>query len=224
MSLTKTSAPARSDLATGATTRAADAVGGPAATVGHVPITQRPFFWHGTMLTAGALSWSSMIAVFGFNDESTAYQYAHNASAFLFQVGVLALVRVLWRTRAIGSGTFARTALRIEVGALTLAMASTASDFLGLTNLDNPASLALDMFWPISMLGMFLIGVRIAIAGRWKGLSRFWPIVAESWAVVTVPTMGIFGEGVARWVGAAHLVVGYAVLGQIVARKNADGS
>jgi hypothetical protein len=36
--------------------------------------------------------------------------------------------------------------------------------------------------------------------------------------------MGIFGEGVARWVGAAHLVVGYAVLGQIVARKNADGS
>ena len=213
MSITQTSAPARSDLSTTAPT------GTPT-----VPLTQRPYFRHGTMLTVGALAWSSMIAVFGLNNESTVYQYAHNASAFLFQVGVLCLVRVLWRTKAIGVGKVARTVLRIEAGALALAMASTASDFIGLTNLDNPASLALDLFWPISMLGMFLIGIRIAIAGRWKGLSRFYPLVAESWAVVTVPTMGIFGEGVARWVGAAHLVIGYAVLGQIIARKQADGS
>ncbi|GAA2164438.1 hypothetical protein [Pedococcus bigeumensis] len=211
MSLTKTSAPARSDVPTGA---------------GQEPVAPnaRPYFLHGSMLTVGALAWSSMIAVFGFNNESTAYQYAHNASAFLFQVGVLSLVRVLWRTKAIGAGKVARTVLRIETGALALAMASTASDFFGLTNLDNPASLALDMFWPISMLGMFLIGIRIAVAGRWKGVSRFYPLVAESWAVVTVPTLGIFGGGVARWVGAAHLVIGYAVLGQIVARKKADGS
>ena len=214
MSLTKTSAPARSDVTTSA----------PARPTPTVPLTQRPYFRHGTMLTVGALAWSSMIVVFGLNSEGTAYQYAHNASAFLFQVGVLSLVRALWRSNAIGSGRAARTVLRIEAGALALAMASTASDFFGLTNLDNPASLALDMFWPISMLGMFLIGIRIAVAGRWQGLSRFYPLVAESWAVVTVPTMGIFGEGVARWVGAAHLVIGYAVLGQIVARKQADGS
>ena len=212
MSLTKTSAPARSDLPTG-TTRETPTV----------PLTQRPYFRHGTMLTVGALAWSSMIMVFGLNNDTTVYQYAHNASSFLFQVGVLALVRVLWRTKAIGAGKVARTVLRIETGALALAMASTASDFFGLTNLDNPASLALDMFWPISMLGMFLIGIRIAVAGRWKGLSRFYPLVAESWAVVTVPTMGILGEGVARWVGAVHLVIGYAVLGQIAARTQANG-
>lgn len=221
MSVTQTPAPARSDLAAApnhqTTDRATDPATGPSTR-----LIDRPYFKHGTMLTAGAVAWSSMIVVFGLNTGTTAYQYAHNASSFLFQVGVLALVRVLWRTQAIGSGRLARTVLRVEVGALALAMASTASDFFGLTDLDNPASLALDMFWPISMLGMFLIGVRIAVAGRWQGLSRFWPIVAESWAVVTVPTMGIFGEGAARWVGAAHLLVGYAVLGQIVARKEAD--
>ena len=27
----------------------------------------------------------------------------------------------------------------------------------------------LDMFWPLSMMGMFFIGIRIAIAGRWHG-------------------------------------------------------
>lgn len=213
MSLTQTSAPARSDVPTGAATRETPTV----------PLTQRPYFRHGTMLTVGALAWSSMIMVFGLNSETTVYQYAHNASAFLFQIGILALVRVLWRTKAIGTGRAARAVLRIETGALALAMVSTASDFFGLTNLDNPASLALDLFWPISMLGMFLIGIRIAVAGRWQGVSRFYPLVAESWAVVTVPSMGIFGEGVARWVGAVHLVIGYAVLGQIVARKQANG-
>jgi hypothetical protein len=81
----------------------------------------------------------------------------------------------------------------------------------------------LDLCWPLSMLGMFLIGVRIAVAGRWTGLSRWWPMVAESWAVVTVPALGIGGPGVARVVGALHLLVGYAVLGLVVARKNAGG-
>jgi hypothetical protein len=207
MSVTQTPAPARSDL-TGAI--APDAP---------TRLTDRPYFRHGTMLTVGAVAWSSMIMVFGLNSDTTVYQYAHNGSSLLFQLGVLALVRVLWRTKAIGAGKVARTALRIEVGALTLAMASTASDFFGLTNLDNPASLALDMFWPISMLGMFLIGIRIAIAGRWKGVSRFWPMVAESWAVVTIPAMGIFGEEAGKYVGALHLLVGYTVLGLIVSRK-----
>jgi hypothetical protein len=207
MSLTQTPAPARSDVTSTTTTH-------------RTPNSDRPYFRHGTMLTAGALAWASMIAVFGLERlEEPAARIGHNTSALLFQIGVLALVRVLWRTRALGTGRLARVALRVETGALSLAMLSTLSDLVGLTNLDNPASLALDFFWPISMAGMFLIAIRIAVAGRWKGVSRFYPMVAESWAVVSVPTMGIFGQGVGRWVAAAHLVVGYAILGQIVARK-----
>jgi hypothetical protein len=210
MSVTQTPAPARSDLTTARGTSDAGAT-----------VRARPFRVHGALLTTGALSWSAAIAVFGLDNESLAHQYAHNATAFLFQVGVLALLRVLWLTRAIGEGRLARTLLRIETGFLALAMASTTSDFLGLTDLENPAFLMLDLFWPISMLGMFLIGIRIAVAGRWTGASRFWPMLAESWAVVTVPAMAILGQDAARWVGALHLVIGYAVLGQIVARKQA---
>ena len=213
MSVTQSPAPARSDLTQTAAAR-------PAQTA---PETH-PFRRHGTMLTVGALAWGSAIAAFGLGelDEPVA-RIAHNTTAFLFQLGVLALVRVLWRTKALGTGRLARVALRVETGALVLAVLSTLSDLVGLTNLDNPFSLALDFFWPISMAGMFLIGIRIAVAGRWKGVSRFYPIVAESWAVVTVPSMGIFGPGVARWVAVAHLVVGYAVLGQVVARKRGAG-
>ena len=68
------------------------------------------------------------------------------------------------------------------------------------------------------MLGMFAIGVRIAIKGRWGGILRFWPLVAESWAVVTVPTYGLL-PGAAGFVGAGHLVIGYATLGVLLARR-----
>ncbi|MFC8503426.1 hypothetical protein ACFUC1_13775 [Pedococcus sp. NPDC057267] len=209
MALTQTPAPARSDVRSGHDD---------ATTQPH----SRPYLRHGTLLTVGAVAWASMIVAFGFDGDGPGYQYGHNAGAFLFQLGVLALLRVLWRTKAIGDGRLARFVLRAEAVALSVAVVSTLSDFFGITNLDNPVSLAIDMFWPLSMLGMFLIGIRIAVAGRWQGLSRFYPVVAESWAVVTVPTLGVFGPGVARWVGAAHLLVGYAVLGQVVARKTAQ--
>ena len=109
--------------------------------------------------------------------------------------------------------------LRFEAFAVSMAMASTFVDAVGVSDLSQPAWLALDLFWPLSMLGMFLIGIRIAVAGRWEGLTRYWPIVAESWAVVTIPAMGIFGEEVGKYVGALHLLVGYAVLGVLVSRK-----
>ena len=98
-------------------------------------------------------------------------------------------------------------------------MASTFVDAVGVSDLSQPAWLALDLFWPLSMLGMFLIGIRIAVAGRWKGVSRYWPVVAESWAVVTIPALAIFGDTVGHVVAVAHLCVGYAVLGVLVSRK-----
>ena len=213
MSVTQTPAPARSDLA-----------GTTAATDPAIRVTHRPYFRHGTMLTVGAVAWSVAIAAFGADPGTKSVPLVGYAiGSGLFQVGVLFLLRALWRTRALGTGRLARFFLRAETVVLSLAIASTTVDALRLSDLDQAGWLLLDLCWPLSMIGMFAIGIRIAIAGRWQGLSRFWPMVAESWAVVTVPTLGILGADAARIVGAAHLLVGYAVLGQIVARKNADG-
>ncbi|GAA1479350.1 hypothetical protein GCM10009623_37960 [Nocardioides aestuarii] len=203
MSVSHTPAPARSDVAT-----ATSATG-----------ATRPFLVHGRVLTAGALAWTVSILAVGQDPHSPLGLAVFGIGSGLFQVGVMFLLRVLWRTNAIGSGRVARTVLRVEAGVLSLAMLSTFVDAIGLSNLEQTGWLVLDLCWPLSMLGMFLIGVRIAIAGRWHGLSRFWPMVAESWAVVTVPAMGIFGATVGQYVGALHLVVGYAVLGVLVSRK-----
>jgi hypothetical protein len=216
MSVVQTPPPARSDL-------------GPSDTTDTNHSATRPYRLHGTVLTAGALTWAAAIAAVGPDPVHQRLPLiVFGLGSGLFQIGALLLLRVLWRTRALqsrtGSGKVARSFLRIETVFLLLAIASTTVDAIGVSDLTKPGWLLLDFFWPISMLGMFAIGLRVAIAGRWKGLSRFWPIVAESWAVVTVPTMAIFGSDAARVVGSLHLLVGYAVLGRIVARKRPDGS
>ena len=203
--LQQTTTPARADL--------------PRAT--HLPTPARPFRRHGLMLSTGAVAWASAMALFGLNQTETWPLIGFGLAAGAFQVGLLCLLRVLWRTRALGDGRIARTALRVEAGMLGLAMASTFVDAIALSDLTQPAWLLLDAFWPLSMMGMFFIGVRIAIAGRWRGATRFWPLVAESWAVVVIPTMGIFGHAVADVVAPLHLLVGYTVLGVLVSRKEA---
>ena len=44
-------------------------------------------------------------------------------------------------------------------------------------------------------------------------------MVAESWAVVTIPSMMLFGYDAATVVSCVHLVIGYNVLGILVSRK-----
>ncbi|MBD3946400.1 hypothetical protein [Nocardioides ganghwensis] len=204
MTIHHSPAPARSDVAT-------------PAPAGSSP--RHPYAVHGRVLTAGALAWAATMAVVGIDPVGHADEVAYSLSSGLFQVGLLFLLRTLWRTQALGEGRLARFVLRAEAVAVSLAIGSTASDGLGLTDFDQVQYVVLDAFWPLSMLGMFLIGIRIAVAGRWTGATRFWPMVAESWAVVVIPTMGIFGDAVAHVVAVAHLVVGYGVLGVLVSRK-----
>jgi len=205
MTISHTPTPARSDLDPGAARTSRPA--------------QRPFARHGLGLSVGALLWAGAFLLFGPNQTEPLDLAFFGLMSGAFQLGLLALLRVLWRTQALGEGRIARAALRVEAVFVSLAICSTFVDAIRVSDLSQPGWILLDAFWPFSMLGMFFIGIRIAVAGRWKGLSRFWPLVAESWAVVVIPTMGIFGEDVAGYVAALHLVVGYTVLGVLVSRK-----
>ncbi|WP_375431984.1 hypothetical protein [uncultured Friedmanniella sp.] len=207
MTIERTLSPARSDLDAATTPPSAPAT------------RRRPFLWHGCGLTAGAVAWAVGIVAVGLNPETPAALAVSALSSGAFQLGLLCLLRVLWRTRAIGSGRVARTFLRIETVLVLFAIGSTTADGIGVSDLGQFGWALLDATWPLSMLGMFAIGVRIAIAGRWHGFARFWPMVAESWAVVTIPAMAVFGPTVGTVVAATHLVVGYAVLGQLVAHR-----
>jgi hypothetical protein len=220
MTLSSNPAPARSELTADhpAAVRADPPAGHPAG--GAASARRHPFVVHGALLSAGALAWSASIVALGVDPVGNPNELLlFGLGSGLFQLGLLALLRVLWRTRALGEGRIARAALIVESVLVTFAIGSTLADAFAVSDLNQPVWAALDAFWPLSMLGMVFIGIRVAVAGRWTGVTRFWPLVAESWAAVVLPINGIFGGAVSQNVAAAHLIVGYAVLGVLVARK-----
>lgn len=205
MSVQQTPAPARSDVRR------------PAA--GSTSTPTRPFFKRGMLLTTGAVAWGFDSLIFGSDPSNSTEEVLSSLTSGTFQFGLLGLLTVLWATKALGDGRLARFFIGLEAVLLFFAIGSTFVDGIGVSNLDQTGWLILDMFWPLSMLGMFFVGIRIAIAGRWHGYSRFAPLIAESWGPIVVPTYGIFGSTVAGVVSFVHLCLGYGVLGQIVARK-----
>ncbi len=175
----------------------------------------------GAAVTAGAVVWATSMVVVGNNPESSLGITFSDLLAVPFQLGLFALVTAQLRTRATGTSRVARGMLRVEYLLLSLATIWSLAHGLLPGQRDAVWLAVLDVFWPLSMLGMCVIGVKIAFTGRWRGAARIWPAIAESWALVTIPVMGVFGPAVGDVFGAAHLLVGYATLGLILALRPA---
>ena len=191
----------------------------PTSTTTSPTISQSTVRRLGLALTGGAAAWAASIFVYGTNAKGFGGRVG-DLTGLLFQLGVFALLTVMFHTRATGRSRAARVMIRVEYVLLALASAWSLVHGLGSDALrESGPVMALDIFWPLSMLGMFVIGIKVAFAGRWRGALRAWPLVAETWAVVTVPTFLIVGEPFSSWVGGAHLLLGYATLGVILARR-----
>lgn len=173
----------------------------------------------GVLVAAGAAVWAGAMALYSPQDTSTIAQTVNDLGALPFQASLFALVTLQLRTGATGVTRLARGMLRVEYGLLTLATLWTVLHGFVPAFRDDAWLRVLDAFWPISMLGMAIIGVKIAFAGRWRGPARVWPAVAESWALVTVPAMGALGATAGQVVGVGHLMIGYVVLGLILALR-----
>jgi hypothetical protein len=173
----------------------------------------------GWAVAGGALIWAGVTAAINPQSTGNLDILLSDVGALPFQLSLFALVTTQLRTGATGTTRVARGMLRAEYGLLTLATLWTVLHALLPSARDAVWMHVLDAFWPLSMLGMFVIAVKIAFAGRWTGVLRAWPLVAESWAVVTVPAFGAFGAVVGQYVGVAHLLVGYTVLGVLLATR-----
>ncbi len=173
----------------------------------------------GLGLTAGTLAWAASIFAFSTVNEGVPERVG-DLTGLAFQLGVFCLLAIQFRTRATGLGRGSVVLLKVE--AVILGIASVWSLLHGVLpspHQDAAWLVPLDICWPLSMLGMAVISVKIAFAGRWRGVLRWWPLVAESWAIVTVPSMILFGDQASRWVGGTHLLIGYATLGVLLALR-----
>jgi hypothetical protein len=190
------------------------------AAVGALPATDptRPVRLGGLAMAVGAAAWAlGTVLTYDVDPVDGDYPLAYKASSLLFQLGLVALVAVQLRTRATGTGRLARGFLHAEHVMLALAIASSIQWIVAPDVSEDALFLALDAFWPLSMLGMAAIGIRIAIAGRWQGAARVWPAVAETWVLVMLPVSALASTEVGSFVGAAHLLLGYTLLGVILA-------
>ena len=174
---------------------------------------------HGLVLAGGAAVWAAANLVWGFTPTTELGWKVTDLGGLAFQVGVMALLQVQIGTRATGVRPLSRRLLQTERVILAVAMLWSVAHALLPGQRDSAWMGVLDAFWPLSMLGMFLIGVKIAVAGRFRGRARVWSFLAETWAVVCVPVFGIFGGTIADVVGAAHLLLGYTVLGLILCTR-----
>ncbi len=207
MSLSTTPAPARTDTSVAR-----------AAAPASPPVATRTVRRAGLAVATGSAAWAAATLAFGIDPATRWQDLTYEVTALLFQLGLVALVTVQLRTGAIGTGRLARSLLHLEHVLLGLAILATSSSAF-LPQYEQEAwYLALDVFWPLSMVGMFFIGIRIAIAGRWTGAARWWPLGAESWAPVNIPVAQLAPEFVAYTAG-GHLLLGYVALGVVLARR-----
>jgi hypothetical protein len=201
MSISITPAPARTDEA------------------GEASISARAVRRTGWAVAAGAALWSATFFAIDPQTTDPTLMTVVDIALLPAQLAFVALVTVQLRTAATGVTLAARAMLRVEYVLLGLAILWSVLHGLFPALRDDLWLMILDAFWPLSMIGMFVISVKIAFAGRWQGLGRWWPLVAESWAFVSIPAMGILGSTGGRYVAAAHLLVGYTVLGVILALR-----
>ncbi|MEJ2887036.1 hypothetical protein [Actinomycetospora aeridis] len=168
----------------------------------------------GLVLAVCSLPWALTSLVAGID-----IGYTTDIVCGVFQLGIWALLITMIRTRATGTSRPARAMLAVEAVLLTLASTASVLLLLGEPIASSTVTVVLDVFWPVSMLGMAVIGIKVAVAGRWRGILRAWPVVAETWVLVVVPSLALLGPGAASWVSGLHLIAGYATLGVLLAAR-----
>lgn len=138
----------------------------------------------------------------------------------VFQLGLLSLLAVMWVTAATGTTRTARGLLAAEVVAVVLAVAWTVPYLFDANRPTTGILVVLDAFWPLSMLGLVVVGVLTARAGRWPSPLRYLPLVAS--LVIPVDIAMVWApEGVRTAVMGGYLAVSYGLLGLAMVREGA---
>ena len=164
----------------------------------------------GALVTLGGVAWG-VSWIFSPSDQGDNSQVEIWASG-VFQLGLLSLLAVLWVTHGTGVTRTARGLLAAEVVAVVLALAWTVPYLFDANRPTTGILVVLDAFWPLSMLGLIVIGILVVRAGRWPRPLRYLPLVAS--LLIPVDIAVAWAPDVVRnTVMGAYLAVTYGLLG-----------
>lgn len=146
------------------------------------------------------------------------------AGGGIFQIGLIALLVTMRATDATGSGRGGRFVINAGLLFVALGTLWTVLAVIDMGLVDNPAVLVLDVFWPLGMAWLIVIGVAVMRARSWPTPARYLPFVAS----FVIPAH-LVGEvlGLTEWqswvlpilyVAIAYGFVGLAVIQQVAPR------
>jgi hypothetical protein len=138
----------------------------------------------------------------------------------VFQLCLIAMLLIMRITRATGTSRAGRWILDAESVAVLLAIAWTIPYLFDANRPSTVILTVLDVFWPLSILGLVAVGFMVMRAKRWPSPVRYLPFVAS--LIIPVDIL-LMLSGVGEWteivVRSIYLAVTYTVLGVFVIRQ-----
>ncbi|MFB4306279.1 hypothetical protein [Actinomadura sp. GTD37] len=164
----------------------------------------------GAALAAGTTAWIIGLLIAG-NEVQDEIVPIEIWGSMAFLLGVLPLVALVLSTNATGrrKGRYiAMVEMALLVPALVWCPLAVAYDG------ETPGwVMPFDLCWPLSMLGMLVIGICVAIVGRYRGLLRWQFLLCGLWLLVAGVGQAALGDDGGTYPGTAWLGLTYGVLG-----------
>ncbi|MFI0369576.1 hypothetical protein ACH35V_17010 [Actinomadura sp. 1N219] len=128
-----------------------------------------------------------------------------------FLVGVMSLVVLVLSTNATGS----RKGRYIAIVEMVLLVPAMVWCPLVIAYPDDTPGwmIPFDMCWPLSMLGMLVVGIAVARVGRFRGLLRWQVLLCGLWLFVAGVGEGVLGDEAGTYPGMVWLGLSYGLLG-----------
>jgi hypothetical protein len=173
----------------------------------------------GALTAVGGIAWGvAWIVTPSSSDEHNLLEFWASVP---FSVGLLALLTAMWVTTATGTGRWGRGVLAAETVAVVLALCWTLPYLVDIDRPNTGVLMVLDLFWPLSMAGLVVVGVLVARARRWPRPLRYLPLAASLLLVVDIAFFWA-SDRMATVVTGTYLAVSYGLLGVMMVRSAAD--
>ncbi|WP_328474726.1 hypothetical protein OHA21_15975 [Actinoplanes sp. NBC_00393] len=139
-----------------------------------------------------------------------------------FSIGLLALLTAMWVTAATGTGRWGRGVLAAEFVAVVLALGWTLPYLVEANRPNTGILVVLDLFWPLSMLGLVVVAIFVVRARRWPTPLRYLPLAASLLLVVDL-AFAWTPDRIGSAITGTYLAITYGVLGVAMVRTRVPG-
>ncbi|GAA1850229.1 hypothetical protein [Actinomadura bangladeshensis] len=164
----------------------------------------------GAAVVAGTAAWITGLLIAG-NEIQDEIVPVEIWGSMAFLLGVLCLVALVLSTNATGGGKGRYIAIvEMVLFGPALIWCPLAVAYDG----DTPGwVIPFDLCWPLSMLGMLVLGIAVARVGRYRGLLRRQFLLCGLWLPVAGIGQAVIGDDGGTLPGTAWLGLSYGVLG-----------